>query len=38
MDFRMTDEQRMLRRTIREVVEKEMKPRAAEWDRSGQLP
>src|SRR5215510_8877344 len=38
MDFRMTDEQRMLRRTIRELVEKEMKPRAAEWDRSGQLP
>ena len=38
MDFRMTDEQRMLRRTIRDLVEKEMKPRAAEWDRSGQLP
>ena len=38
MDFRMTDEQRMLRRTIRDVVEKEMKPRAAEWDRNGELP
>ncbi len=38
MDFRLTDEQRMLRRTIRELVEKEFKPRAREWDRSGQLP
>ena len=38
MDFRLTDEQRMLRRTIRDLVEKEMKPRAAEWDRSGELP
>jgi alkylation response protein AidB-like acyl-CoA dehydrogenase len=38
MDFRLTDEQRMLRRTIRDLVEKEIKPRAAEWDRSGQLP
>jgi butyryl-CoA dehydrogenase len=38
MDFRLTDEQRMLRRTIRELVDKEIKPRAAEWDRSAQLP
>jgi alkylation response protein AidB-like acyl-CoA dehydrogenase len=38
MDFRLTDEQRMLRRTIRDLVEKEIKPRAAEWDRNGQLP
>jgi alkylation response protein AidB-like acyl-CoA dehydrogenase len=38
MDFRLTDEQRMLRRTIRDLAEKELKPRAAEWDRSGQLP
>jgi alkylation response protein AidB-like acyl-CoA dehydrogenase len=38
MNFRLTDEQRMLRRTIRDLAEKELKPRAAEWDRSGQLP
>jgi alkylation response protein AidB-like acyl-CoA dehydrogenase len=38
MDFRLTDEQRMLRRTIRDLAEKEFKPRAAEWDRNGQLP
>lgn len=28
----------MLRRTIRQLVERELKPRAAEWDRSGELP
>jgi alkylation response protein AidB-like acyl-CoA dehydrogenase len=38
MDFRLSDEQRMLRRTIRDVVERDVKPRAAEWDRSGELP
>jgi alkylation response protein AidB-like acyl-CoA dehydrogenase len=38
MDFRLTDEQRMLRRTIRDLVDKEIKPRAPEWDRNGQLP
>lgn len=38
MDFRLTDEQRMLRRTIRDLVEKEIKPRAHEWDRDRQLP
>ena len=36
MDFRLTDEQRMLRRTIRDLVDKEIKPRAPEWDRNGQ--
>jgi len=38
MDFRLTDEQRMLRKTIRDLVDREFKPRAAEWDRNGQLP
>jgi alkylation response protein AidB-like acyl-CoA dehydrogenase len=38
MDFKLSDEQRMLRRTIRGLVEKEIKPRAPEWDRNGQLP
>ena len=38
MDFRPTDEQRLLRRTIRDLVEREIRPRAAEWDRSGELP
>jgi butyryl-CoA dehydrogenase len=38
MDFRLTDEQRMLRRTLRDLVAREIRPRAAEWDRSGELP
>jgi alkylation response protein AidB-like acyl-CoA dehydrogenase len=38
MDFRPTDEQRLLRRTLRDLVEREIRPRAAEWDRSGELP
>lgn len=38
MDFRLTEEQRILRRTLRDVVEKEIKPRAPEWDRNGELP
>jgi butyryl-CoA dehydrogenase len=38
MDFRLSDEQRMLRRTIRDLVEREIKPRAAEWDRRAELP
>lgn len=38
MDFRLTDEQRMFRRAIRDLVDKELKPRAAEWDRSAELP
>jgi butyryl-CoA dehydrogenase len=38
MDFRLTDEQRMLRRTIRDLVDKEIRPRAPEWDRSAELP
>jgi butyryl-CoA dehydrogenase len=38
MDFRLTDEQRMLRRTLRDLVEKHIKPRAHEWDRNGQFP
>src|SRR5262245_52203600 len=38
MDFRMTDEQRMLRRTMRDEVVKAMTARAAESDRAGNLP
>ncbi|MBI3458351.1 MAG: acyl-CoA dehydrogenase family protein [Candidatus Rokubacteria bacterium] len=38
MDFQLTDEQRMLRRTLRDLVEREIKPRAAEWDKRGELP
>ena len=34
MDFRLSDEQRMLRRTIRDLVDKEIKPRSPEWDRN----
>jgi alkylation response protein AidB-like acyl-CoA dehydrogenase len=38
MNFRLTDEQRMFRRAIRDLVDKELKPRAAEWDRGAELP
>jgi alkylation response protein AidB-like acyl-CoA dehydrogenase len=38
MNFRLTDEQRMFRRAIRDLVDKELKPRAAGWDRSAELP
>jgi alkylation response protein AidB-like acyl-CoA dehydrogenase len=38
MDFRLTEEQKMLQQTIREFAESEIKPLAAEADHSGKFP
>ncbi|HLD36128.1 MAG TPA: acyl-CoA dehydrogenase [Planctomycetota bacterium] len=38
MDFRLTEEQKMLQQTIREFAESEIKPLAAESDHSGKFP
>jgi alkylation response protein AidB-like acyl-CoA dehydrogenase len=38
MDFRLTDEQEMLRRTVREFAEAEIRPHVMEWDESQKFP
>jgi len=38
MNFDLTDEQRMLRDMVREFAEKEIKPRAAEIDKTDEFP
>jgi butyryl-CoA dehydrogenase len=38
MDFALNEEQEMFRRTVREFAEKEVAPRAAETDETGQFP
>ncbi|HVL65925.1 MAG TPA: acyl-CoA dehydrogenase family protein [Vicinamibacterales bacterium] len=38
MDFRLTDEQEMLRRTVREFAEAEMRPHVMAWDEAQQFP
>jgi alkylation response protein AidB-like acyl-CoA dehydrogenase len=38
MDFRLSEEQQLLRRTVREFAEAEMRPRVMEWDESQQFP
>jgi alkylation response protein AidB-like acyl-CoA dehydrogenase len=38
MDIRLTDEQRILRRSIREFAETEMRPRVREWDEAQRFP
>jgi alkylation response protein AidB-like acyl-CoA dehydrogenase len=38
MDFRPTDEQELLRRTVREFAEAEMRPHVMEWDESQRFP
>lgn len=38
MNFDLTDEQRMLRDTVREFAEREIRPRAAEIDRTDEFP
>ncbi|HTX52811.1 MAG TPA: acyl-CoA dehydrogenase family protein [Candidatus Baltobacteraceae bacterium] len=38
MNFSMTDEQRLLRDMVREFAEKDIKPRAAEIDRTDEFP
>ena len=38
MDFRLTEEQQLLRRTVREFAEAEMRPHVMAWDESQQFP
>jgi alkylation response protein AidB-like acyl-CoA dehydrogenase len=38
MDFRLSDEQTLLRRTVREFAEAEIRPHVMEWDEAQQFP
>ena len=38
MDFRPSDEQELLRRTVREFAEAEMRPHVMEWDEAQHFP
>ena len=38
MDFRLSDDQVLLRRTIREFAEAEIRPRVMDWDEAQQFP
>jgi len=38
MDFRLSEEQDLLRRTVREFAETEMRPHVMEWDEAQQFP
>jgi alkylation response protein AidB-like acyl-CoA dehydrogenase len=38
MDFALTEEQQLLRRSVREFAEAEMRPHAMEWDESQHFP
>ena len=38
MDFRPTEEQQILRRTVREFAESEIRPHVMEWDEAQQFP
>jgi alkylation response protein AidB-like acyl-CoA dehydrogenase len=38
MDFRLTEEQRMVRRMAREFAEEEMIPHVAEWEEKNEIP
>ena len=38
MDFRLTDEQQLLRRSVREFAETEIRPHAREWDEAQHFP
>jgi hypothetical protein len=38
VDFRLTDEQRLLRQTVREFAEREIRPHVREWDEAQQFP
>ena len=37
MDFRLTAEQELLRRSVREFAEAEMRPHVREWDQAQQM-
>src|SRR5688500_17715418 len=38
MDFRLSDEQDLLRRSVREFAEAEIRPHVMEWDEAQQFP
>src|SRR5213596_3530811 len=38
MDFRLTEEQQLLRRTVREFAETEIRPHVREWDETQHFP
>jgi len=38
MDFRPTEDQQLLRRTVREFAEAEMRPHVMEWDEAQKFP
>src|SRR5205814_2292499 len=38
VDFRLSDEQRAMRALVREVAEREFRPRALDWEKSGEFP
>src|SRR3990172_868178 len=38
MDLRLTDEQELLRRSVREFAEGEIRPHVREWDEAQQFP
>src|SRR5262245_49232967 len=38
MDFRLTEEQALLRRTVREFAETEIRPHVREWDQDQHFP
>lgn len=38
MDFRLTDEQQLLRRTVRDFAETEIRPHVREWDEAQHFP
>jgi alkylation response protein AidB-like acyl-CoA dehydrogenase len=38
MDFRLTDEQELLKRSVREFAEAELRPHVREWDEAQHYP
>ncbi|MCK4367080.1 MAG: acyl-CoA dehydrogenase family protein, partial [Thermoplasmata archaeon] len=38
MDFDLTDEQKMLKKTVRDFAEKEIKPTRADYDEKAEYP
>ena len=38
MDFRLTEEQELLRRSVREFAETEIRPHVREWDEAQHFP
>src|SRR5918992_2797203 len=38
MDIRLTEEQRLLRRSVREFAESELRPHVMEWDEAQHFP